>query len=595
MSLFDDRSDAVQSQPTQLIDYALAPPATHSEHDRERRRTSGKQQQVDGFSEDSIVPPRREAVPRYFLLDQAPSTDQNNGRERVLSEWGTRDENSTSGSKDNKERLHDLDRTTSLSPRDAQATVKELGPGNSIPFTASSTRKMNGTRAISCGPPNSKTSEPPSLAHHTKSMPPMMNRYRRSPSPPSQDSFGGPVSQDPAEQFLAATRQFNVPLSDLGAPTQLNDIDPEVPFSDASEHIPSLGSAEYMVRRAASPVLGDKVLVAATPSHTSGSAGSSGAAVQRAGVSFPNSVGGDHGSQESTQPFDFDQTPSSFDRSLDKVAAANASRPAPVPTQTTAPDPTPPNVSTNVEPPTRSASAEQSDRHRRSETPQWVSPATHAVVASSNPRSLLRLVNPLNEYRIAKLRQMHGDVAPPSYVGTSARAQTQLSSVEERLPTRSTPEARHAPSRIETVGRPGRRYQGTRDQESDLLDVVPDSEPLRAALSSTPNADVPDSSPRKTSPSARELNPEHTARDRVSEPPGTLERLSESDDEDVPLLLKLATKAAEQTPLAQTEARPRISRKPKSHPAATSVTSTHNVCYISIDFSMKMAYRGYGM
>ncbi|KAI6109508.1 hypothetical protein F5141DRAFT_794322 [Pisolithus sp. B1] len=178
---------------------------------------------------------------------------------------------------------------------------------------------------------------------------------------------------------------------------------------------------------------------------------------------------------------------------------------------------------------------------------------------------------------------MHGDVAPPSYVSTSARVQTQLSSVEERLPTRSTPEARHAPSRIETVGRPGRRYQGTRDQESDLLDVVPDSEPLRAALSNTPNADVPDSSPRKTSPSARELNPEHTARDRVSEPPGTLERLSESDDEDVPLLLKLATKAAEQTPLAQTEARPRISRKPKSHPAATSVTSTHNVPVLAED------------
>lgn len=562
----------MQSQPTQLIDYALAAPPAHLEHDRDRRRTSGQQQQVDGFSEDSIVPPRREAVPRYFLIDQAPSTGQNNGRK--LSECVTCDENSTPRTKDNKERFHNVDRPTSLSPRDVRATVKEPGPGNSIPFTAS-TKKLNGTRAISCGPPHSKTSEPPSLAHPTKSMPPMMNRYRRSPSPPSQDSFGGPVSQDPVEQFLAVTKQFNVPLSDLGAPTQLNDVDSEVPLPDPSEHHPSLGSAEYIVRapssRAASPVLRDTVLVAATPSQTSGSAGSSGmAGAQRAGVPFPNSVGGDHSSQESTQPFDFDQTPSSFDRFLDKVAANNVSRPPPVPTQTTALDPTSPNVSTNVEPPTRPASGEQSGRQRRSETPQWVSPTTHAVVASSNPRSLLRLVNPLNEYRIAKLRQMHGDVAPPSYVSTSAKAQTQLSSVEERLPTRSAADARHAPSR------PTRRYQGTLYQESDLLDVVPDSEPLRAAPSSTPNVDVPDSSPRKGSPSARKPNAEHTAGDRVSKPPGTQDRLNESDDDDVPLLHKLAAKAVEQAPLVQTETRTRALRKPNSHSATTSLTNTHN-------------------
>ncbi|KAI5992044.1 hypothetical protein EDC04DRAFT_1325904 [Pisolithus marmoratus] len=600
MNLLDDRSDAVQSQPTQLVDYALAAPPAQLEHDRERRRTSEKQQQDDGFSEDSIVPPRREAVPRYFLYDQAPSTGQNNGRPHGLSEWGPRNENTTPGTEDNKEHYHNVDRTKPSSPLDAQTAVKEPGPSNPIPFTASGTRKVNGVRAISCGPPNSKSSEPPSLAHPTKSMPPMTNRYQRSPSPPSQDSFGGPVSQDPAEQFLAATKQFNVPLSDLGAATQLVDVDLEVPLSDASDHHTSLDSAmaEYKVRRAnsrtTSPGLGGKVLVAATPSHTSGSAGSSG--VRSADVPFPGNVGADHGSQESTQPFDFDQTPSSFDRLLDKVVAHSATRLAPVPTQTAALDPTPPNASTNVEPPTHPVSGEQSGRQRRSETPQWVSPATHAVVASSNPRSLLRLVNPLNEYRIAKLRQMHGDVAPPSYVSTSARAETQVPSVEEKLPVRSTFEVRHVPSRAGTARRTTKGYQGSPDQEVDSLDVVPDSEPLRAGLSSTPNADVPDSSPRKSSLLARKLTPEHITRDRVSKPPGTQERFNESDDDgDVPLSFKFATKAAGEAPLVQTEARTRASRKPKSLLVATSATTTNNVCYNSVDFSMKVAYRDYGM
>ncbi|KIO13688.1 hypothetical protein M404DRAFT_993230 [Pisolithus tinctorius Marx 270] len=582
MNRFDDRSDAVQSQPTQLIDYALAAPLAHLEHDNGRRRIPERQQQDEGFSEESIVPPRREAVPRYFLCDQAPLTGQNNGCE----EWGPQNENTTAGSKENKEHYHNVDQTRPSSPHDVQATIKEPGLGNSIPLTASVIRKVNGARAISCGPPNSKTSEPPSLAHPTKSLPPlMMNRYRRSPSPPSQDSFGGPVSQDPGEHFLATTRQFNVPLSDLGAPTQLDDVDPEIPLSDASEHRTSLGSTmtDYKGRRAnssvASPRLGGEVLVAATPSHTSESAEPSGIAdVRRADVPFLTNVGADHGSQESTQPFDFDQTPSSFDRMLDKVAADKASRPVqePVPTQTTVLDPTPPNVSTDVEPPTHPVSGEQSGRQRRSETPQWVSSATHAAVASSNPRSLLRLVNPMNEYRIAKLRQMHGDVAPPSYVGTSARAQAQLSSVEQRLPTKSTSEARHAPSRTETAGRPIRGYRESPDQGSDSLDVVPDSEPLRAGLSNTSNADVPDSSPQKSSLPARKANPEHTPRDHVSKPPGTQERFSESDDDDdVPLLLKLATKSGKVPPV-QTEGRTRISRKPKSLPAATSTTITNN-------------------
>lgn len=87
MDPFDDHSDPDQSQPTQLIEFALAAPTEHVEYSREQTHSVHDKQQSNDhitgdFSADSIVPPRRETVTRYQLCDQPVSTDQNKGGKR---------------------------------------------------------------------------------------------------------------------------------------------------------------------------------------------------------------------------------------------------------------------------------------------------------------------------------------------------------------------------------------------------------------------------------------------------------------------------------------------------------------------------------
>lgn len=394
-------------------------------------------------------------------------------------------------------------------------------------------------------------------------MPPISNRYRRSPSPASQDSFGGPVSQDPEAQYLAATKAFHVPLSDLGGtPTQEiihDDADAEPPLSDASEHHAFLDSAmtDYEARKADRAVGSSatgKVLVAATPSESAGS--SSGVYSRRNEDQFLKKGGAEQDSQESTQPFDFDLTASSFDRLLDKEAEKRSKKPAVelAPTQPTVSGYT--DTSLRAEPPT---SGEQG--RRRPPSPQWLAPTPDAAVASSNPRSLLRLVNPENKYRIAKLRQMHGDVAPPSYVGNSVGAETQPAGIEETQPsTQAQPDLSYRDA-IDPQTR------GHRNKVVDPMEVVPDSEPLRVGHGAVVQNQTRASLPRDLTIDDPSCNVP-PAPSKVEEP-----STEDEDDADVPLSTKLSAKAAGKAPAAQSKARSGNSRKPKSVPV-----STRNVC-----------------
>lgn len=426
---------------------------------------------------------------------------------------------------------------------------------------------------MSFEPPILKTTKPQSLAHPTKSMPPIPNRYRRSPSPASQDSFGGPVSQDPEAQYLATTKEFYVPLSALGgSPTQEvihDDVDHEPPLSDTSEHQAFLDAAmaDYETRNTGRPVSSNvtgRVLVAATPSESAAS--SSGAYSHRNKDQFLKTGAAEQDSQESTQPFDFDQTASSLDRMLDKEVEARTMKLPPelLPTQPTASGSTPDNTSLRAEPPTFRAPDEQSKQRQRSQTPQWISPTPDAVVASSNPRSLLRLVNPMNKYRIAKLRQMHGDVVPPSYVGNSAIVETQPSRIEATQPST---QAQPGSSCTNNADRQAKGRRVNTDKEVDPIDVVPDSEPLQVEHSAPSSAD--DQRER----CAQNLTINHPSCNVALGSSEVGEPSSEDDDDaDVPLSSKLSAKAAGKAPAMQAKAQTRNSRKPKSAPAVTNTT-----------------------
>ncbi|KIK97506.1 hypothetical protein PAXRUDRAFT_824849 [Paxillus rubicundulus Ve08.2h10] len=421
----------------------------------------------------------------------------------------------------------------------------------------------SGARIVSSQPSTSLSTSSSSqhLARPETSMPTENRYYRRSPSLPSQDSFGGSISQDPLEQYLASTKQFDVPLSHLGeTPTQEvihPDTNPDVTLPDASEHKEFLEVAmrKYEATRAnmSSTSSADRIgniLVAATPSNSGDSAGPS---QHKDDFSFRR-PDRENASQESTQPFDFDQSPSSFDRLLDQ-GLVDPREPTPEPTQPIEPEPTPANVSVVVEPLTMHAATTtdgQSNRQQRSESSDWIAPTLSAVVAASNPRSLLRMVDPYNAYRIAKMRQMAGDVEPPSYVTTAPRGtegqpsrvqETQPYHVEETAPFNPPPSAQPTPrkDKLPAHHRGGGEYQ----EPGDALDVVPDSEPLRAGPSAPTPGPTRDTGQGPSKKPFCPISPmsEHESGDIVPTS-YEVEDQSEDDDDDVPLAVKAASKGA---------------------------------------------------
>lgn len=370
-------------------------------------------------------------------------------------------------------------------------------------------------------------------------------RYRRSPSFPSQDSFGGPVSQDPAEQYLASTKQFHVPLSDLGeTPTQEvihPPTDPEITLPDASEHKEFLEVAmrKYEEQRANGLTSNRRVniLVAATPSNSGESSGTP----QHDDFSFHNGGPG-FAAQESR--FEFNGS-SSFDKMLDRDLA-DAPDPTPEPTQAKQIEPPQADGLVDAGGPTKDDILATPPRSSKQRSPSplfdWIAPAPSAAVASSNPRSLLRMVHPDNHYRIAKMRNLAGKVEPRSCIATGA--ETQPSRMEETQPCHvggSTALSPTRPTPRQIILRPTRNQlrRGDEDDEpEDALDIIPDSEPLRAGSGQTPshNRALTQSPLKKV---FRPLSPmsEHGSGDLV---PDSLE--TEESEADVPLAIEAASK-----------------------------------------------------
>lgn len=491
-------------------------------------------------------------TPRYHLQVLQPSPGSSS--ERVLTEDSQKErrqkDREPSGDAEAQVSDSELFHLRGDSPISA-SIVKVIGePPSRHPRFQIITSLSLATRTVSCrSPPSTVPARP--LSRPSKSMPVGDRHYRRSPSFPSQDSFGGSVSQDPAARYLASAKQFDVPLSDLGeTPTQEvihSPTDPGMTLPDASEHKEFLDAAmrKYEAERANRPTSNrhPNVLVVATPSN---SGGSSGTPQHKDDFSFPKD-GPDLVGQESR--FEFNGS-SSFDKMLDQDLAD-------------APDPTPEPIQINkIEHPQAGGHVDCSTKdniptaplrsnERRSPSPpfEWIAPAPSAAVASSNPRSLLRIVHPAHQYRIAKMRNLAGNVEPRSHI--TGEEETQSSHMEEmQCPTggsthlNALPLTRPSPCQTRMAGiRSTRHHQPQREDEDgdaeDALDIVPDSEPLRAGPSApTPSRhrDVTQSPLKKL---FRPLSPmsEHVSGDLV---PYSSE--VEESEADVPLAVEVASR-----------------------------------------------------
>lgn len=369
-------------------------------------------------------------------------------------------------------------------------------------------------------------------------MPVNNRRYRRSPSFASEDSFAGPISQDPAEQYLASTKQFDVPLSDLGeTPTQEvihSPIDPGLTLPDASEHKEFLEVAmrEYEAQRANRLASNrhTNVLVVASPGESSSTP---------RGSSFHDDA------PDEDLRFQFGGL-SSFDKMLNRGLGD-------------APDPTPEHTPINDIESTQADGLVDDERTTKDDIPtspprtrectptppfdfEWTAHIPSAAVASSNPRSLLRMVHPNNQYRIAKMKQLAGSVDPRSCVST--RAETQPSRLEEPQPCHvggSTHLDVLPPTRL-TIhqtkpSRPTGHSLRVGDEESeDALDFVPDSEP--GPSTQTPGHDrVVTQSPLKKPFDPPSPTSKHGLVDLV---PDSLE--AEESEADVPLAVEVASR-----------------------------------------------------
>ncbi|KAI0647044.1 hypothetical protein C8Q79DRAFT_957521 [Trametes meyenii] len=100
----------------------------------------------------------------------------------------------------------------------------------------------------------------------TKAMPPP--RRVRSPSPASQDSFAGPLpEQDIAKAYIARSKHFHIPLSQLGDDSQSLSEGEDGPPPVSSQVWSSPARRHFQVPHSSSPA--GKVLVADTPSNSS--------------------------------------------------------------------------------------------------------------------------------------------------------------------------------------------------------------------------------------------------------------------------------------------------------------------------------------
>ncbi|OAX38923.1 hypothetical protein K503DRAFT_740390 [Rhizopogon vinicolor AM-OR11-026] len=556
MDLFNDHSDPVESQPTQLLQHALTTATKTVEHRKEWGLNEQREQEEDGdniskdFSTDSIlVPPAQSSTSPYQLNWLAPTQTQPQvvHKEQEMVEEGedSQKENTPTSNENKHEKVA---RTRSSSPQSSSTKPIKGSHADSLnPRTASGTGKANVAKSVSFQSPRQAPIVQP-LLQPTKSLPAVPSRRQRYPSPPSQDSFGGAVSQDPAANYIAqATQVFEVPLSDLGHTPNDLSMDDRVAHSSDSQEDEGNDSWMDKIRRAYEQTKSEEasgsILVAGTPSQSDASQGSS------RNINFPHpdasQLLNDEDSLESVgaQRGRYGSQPNTSQSSL-LVAEDESTAEKKHITISEELAPTQPST------PMQNDLALTEEMYARTLSSRS---ARATAGTTPGPRSLLSLIHP--DQRARRLRQMTAQ-APPASDNTArqpvqtrhAYAGTQPSTLVAARPSDVLSEDNDVPLSIKQPA--SRRHPQLPQprarsipQGSDNFDVVPDSEPP-APSTATPARDLKFAQcPKKRPFSPLSPMSEHGSGEIVADSVEVPES-SQDLEGDVPLAVLLQVKSA---------------------------------------------------
>ena len=302
------------------------------------------------------------------------------------------------------------------------------------------------------------------------------SRYTRQPRPlsrtSSHDSFTRDPSEDPEEQFLAKSKQFAIPLSELGrSPVS------EGPYTNGTPNRASFDYPSIHQQRTSGPQ--GRVLVEATPSHSGESQSQENAsrnisepmeATQilnepefHAQPNVALDADGNASGYESSEPT------SSFGRLLDGIR-----------------DP-----ERDAQPTQPSTQPEHSHMSNPASGPfngGWnatgaTGTATTSYPQSAGPRSLVSLVRPENQWRYQKYQQPK-QVMPSIHDHQSHSKEGHTSSFgQETQPSHPIQDPPYLASNVSSNSHHGRNRPSIAglplsSPVGDAMDIVPDSEPM---------------------------------------------------------------------------------------------------------------------
>ena len=285
---FASELPAAESQPTQLLRNVLGGgmESPRISDDREDANGTGDDANVTKDSFDSSSPSVRYPTARYHFHGLAATQTQTQHEGYTENEGSQKENTPTSGELKapvgfNPQPCSPRSSTTKVPPKmpNLDITAPPLGNKGTVAMTTDALLFDKAAKAVSFQSPRitGVPGSPAKAVQQSKTTHPRSNHYyRRSPS---QDSFAGPVSQDPEKQFFASTRQFDVPLSELGLVSTQETHSSEAQPADAGQSIiQAMASAYADEKRNRAAALHDsahhgRVLVAATPSHSGSSQG----------------------------------------------------------------------------------------------------------------------------------------------------------------------------------------------------------------------------------------------------------------------------------------------------------------------------------
>ncbi|KAF9464783.1 hypothetical protein BDZ94DRAFT_1320898 [Collybia nuda] len=268
MNPHDNGSDLEESQATQVLQ-GLLDPGADSWSPKGSRQTVPKDRSSISKDASDSSPPRNTniATPHYHFHGLASTQTQAQQHDDIIQpEGGSQKENITAN-KGNGEEAFDAMGTRSTQVLTSKISRRRSPNDELVGKALSRATKSTGGKAVSFHSPRTSKFIATSAARTTTTATPTHfppQHPPRTPATPhigidqsSQDSFAGGISQDPEQAFLATSKRFEIPLSELE-----RDID-------------STGGvmSSYLTSRNErySSLSEGRVLVAATPSNSGSS------------------------------------------------------------------------------------------------------------------------------------------------------------------------------------------------------------------------------------------------------------------------------------------------------------------------------------